>query len=147
MTIIVCVQVSDLKIRNSFDEVWLFLWQHIKACVIIIMISLTDFRFVFIANWTQTRNNNAKSKYSLKFKKLWSCKTFKSNDYDMKQRLSIISSMILSSMQIFIQDDKESFLFTLKFKDNIFEDWNRLKDVNHIQIFHILSQSALKCDA
>ncbi len=55
--------------------------------------------------------------------------------------------MILSSMQIFIQDDKESFLFTLKFKDNISEDWNRLKDVNHIQIFHILSQSALKRDA
>lgn len=65
----------------------------------------------------------------------------------MKQRLSIISSMILSSMRIFIQDDKESSSFTLKFKDNISEDWNRLKDVNHIQISHTLSQSALKRDA
>ncbi len=144
MAITACVRVSGLKIRNSFDEVWLFLWQHIEACVAITMISLTGFRSVFIADRTQARNNNAKPRYSSTFKKLRSRKTPKSDDYDMEQRFPAIPSATLSGMRTFIQGGKESSPFTLKSKDNISGDWNRLKDVDHIQVSHTLSQSALE---
>lgn len=44
------VRVSGLKFRGTFDEVWLFAWQHIEACVAVAMISLTAFRSVFVGS-------------------------------------------------------------------------------------------------
>lgn len=48
MAITASVRVSGLKFRGTFDEVWLFFWQHAEACVAISMVSLTAFRSVFV---------------------------------------------------------------------------------------------------
>jgi len=50
MAITAAVRVSGLKFHGTFDEVWLFLWQQIEACVAVAMISLTAFRSVFVAS-------------------------------------------------------------------------------------------------
>jgi len=52
MAVTASVRVSGLKFHGTFDEVWLFLWQQIEACVAVATISLTAFRSVFVASAT-----------------------------------------------------------------------------------------------
>ena len=61
MAVTAGVRVSGLHSKNSFDVVWLFVWQHAEACVAIIMISLTAFRSVFVeSESSRARKEGAK---------------------------------------------------------------------------------------
>lgn len=66
MAITASVRVSGLKFHGTFDEVWMFLWQQIEACVAVAMISLTAFRSVFVASATsRARREGAKKPWYL----------------------------------------------------------------------------------
>ncbi|MCJ1471802.1 hypothetical protein MMC13_000443 [Lambiella insularis] len=50
MAIVACVRVSGLEINATFDEIWLFVWQQIEACVAVAMLSGTAFRSIFVSS-------------------------------------------------------------------------------------------------
>ena len=102
MAITASVRVSGLKFQGTFDEVWLFLWQHIEACVAVCMISLTAFRSVFVSNSnSQARKAAAKQPWYSKI--VHSRKEQQIQDSEASQRLPSIPSATLTGMRTFIQ--------------------------------------------
>ena len=48
--------VAAIHYHDTFDNTWIFLWQQVEACVAVMMISLTAFRSVFVANTSKVRD-------------------------------------------------------------------------------------------
>ena len=59
MAITALIRASGLGFRGTFDEVWLFFWHQIEACVAVCMISLTAFRSSFISSESQRAQKQA----------------------------------------------------------------------------------------
>ena len=60
MTFTAAIRVSGLRYHGTFDEVWLYVWQHMEACVAVIVVSLTAFRSVFVSSRTSRLNKAAR---------------------------------------------------------------------------------------
>lgn len=48
MIVMAITRLSGLHYRGSFDNIWIFLWQQIEACIAVTMLSLTAFRSIFV---------------------------------------------------------------------------------------------------
>ena len=109
MAIVACVRVSGLKFQGTFDEVWLYLWQFIEACVAVAMISLTAFRSVFVSSASSRARKEAEKKYkspwySSTLEKLSTRKKQRSWDAEAAVRgLPSIPGATLTGMRTFIQ--------------------------------------------
>ncbi|KAI9720462.1 MAG: hypothetical protein M1812_002968 [Candelaria pacifica] len=60
MAITASVRISSLRYLGTIDEVWLFLWLQLEACVAIAMLSLTAFRSAFVVSSRARRENHPK---------------------------------------------------------------------------------------
>ncbi len=60
--IIATIRVPGLKFHGTFDIIWLLIWQHIQACVAVIMISLTAFRSVYVSSQTSRAHKELANK-------------------------------------------------------------------------------------
>lgn len=109
MAIIAAIRVSGLKFRGTFDEVWLYLWQQIEACIAVIMISLTAFRSVFVASESsRARRERAKKPwYSSTIAAIKRSKTQRGMDEEATQGLPSIPSATLTGMRTFIQGGRQ----------------------------------------
>ena len=47
MIIVAIVRVSGVHYRGKFDNIGIFLWQQVEACIAVTMLSLTAFRSIF----------------------------------------------------------------------------------------------------
>ena len=105
MAITASIRVSGLETRGTFDEVWPYLWQHIEACIAVIMISLTAFRSVFVASESsRARRERAKKPwYSSTIAAIRRSKTQRGSDEEAIQGLPSIPSATLTGMRTFIQ--------------------------------------------
>lgn len=104
MAITACVRVSGLDINNTFDEIWLFLWQQIEACVAVSMISLTAFRSVFVtsSNSRARREAGKMPWYSSTLELVRSRKKNLSQNSEADPGLPAIPSATLTGMRTFI---------------------------------------------
>lgn len=105
MAITAFIRVSGIRSRGTFDEVWLYLWQEIEACVAVAMISLTAFRSVFVASESsRSRREGAKKPwYSSTVAAMKRNKARQPSDEDAIQELPRIPSATLTGMRTFIQ--------------------------------------------
>ena len=105
MAITASIRVSGLSFRGTFDEVWLYLWQEIEACVAVAMISLTAFRSVFVASESsRARKESAKKPwYSSTVAAIKRNKARQASDEEAIQELPQIPSATLTGMRTFIQ--------------------------------------------
>ena len=105
MAITASIRVSGLSFRGTFDEVWLYLWQEIEACIAVTMISLTAFRSVFVASESsRARREMAKKPwYSSTIAAIRRSKTQRGSDEEAIQGLPSIPSATLTGMRTFIQ--------------------------------------------
>ncbi len=110
MAITASVLVSGLDFRGKIDDVWLFVWQQIEACVAVVMISLTAFRSVFVG----TESFRARREPD---KKLWQIDSFLAFKRKKIARGSIEESMLglptipsatLTGMRSFIQGGRHT---------------------------------------
>ena len=105
MAVIASIRVSGLKFRGIFDEVWLYLWQQIEACIAVIMISLTAFRSVFVdSESSRARRERAKKPwYSSTIAAIRRTKMQRGSDEEAIQGLPSIPSATLTGMRTIIQ--------------------------------------------
>ena len=105
MAITASVRVSGLSFHGSFDEVWLYFWQQIEACLAVIMISLTAFRSVFVSSeFSRARKERAKKPwFSSPIAAIKRSKTHRGSDEEATQGLPSIPSATLTGMRTFIQ--------------------------------------------
>jgi len=105
MAITACVRVSGLSFRGTFDNVWLFVWQQIEACVAVAMISLTAFRSAFIGSESsRVRKSGAKKPwYSSTISAIKRRHAQRRSDEEAMQGLPQIPSATLTGMRTFIQ--------------------------------------------
>ena len=110
MAITACVRVSGIKFRDRFDEVWLFVWQNIEACVAIAMISLTAFRSVFVGQKSlQARNDLMKKPwYSSTLQAIRRKKSAQQSDGEAMIGMPSIPGATLTGMRTFIRGGKHS---------------------------------------
>ena len=99
------VRVSGLKFRGTFDEVWLFAWQHIEASVAVAMISLTAFRSVFVAADASRaqRESPKKAWYSSSIEAIRRRRARQNSDEEATKGLPSIPGATLTGMRTFIQ--------------------------------------------
>ena len=57
MIVVAAIRMSGIHYHGTFDNTWIFLWQQVETCVAIMMISLTAFRSLFVANASKAREN------------------------------------------------------------------------------------------
>ena len=55
MIIVAAIRMSGIIYHGTFDNSWIFLWQQIETCIAVMMISLTAFHSVFVANSSKVR--------------------------------------------------------------------------------------------
>lgn len=105
MAVTASVRVSGLKFHGTFDEVWLFLWQQIEACVAVAMISLTAFRSVFVASATSRARKEGARKpwYSSTVDVIKRKRKQRTQDEEEMRGLPTIPSATLTGMGTFIQ--------------------------------------------
>lgn len=105
MAITASVRVSGLKSHGTFDEVWLFLWQQIEACVAVAMISLTAFRSVYVASAaSRARMQGARKPwYSSTVELINRRRKQRPQDEEAMRGLPTIPSATLTGMGTFIQ--------------------------------------------
>ena len=105
MAIVASVSVSGLRFRGTFDEVWLWFWQQIEACIAVTMISITAFRSVFVASESpRARRERAKKPwYSNTVAAIRRSKNQRGSDEEAIQGLPSIPSATLTGMRTFIQ--------------------------------------------
>ena len=110
MAITACVRVSGIDFRGRFDEVWLFVWQYIEACVAVAMISLTAFRSVFVGpDSLQARKKLAKRQwYSSSLQAFKRKKVAQENDTEAMLELPSIPGGTLTGMRTFIHGGKHA---------------------------------------
>ena len=110
MAIVASIRVSRLKIRGIIDDVWLFIWQQIEACVAVAMVSLTAFRSAFV----KSENSGARKKAA---KKPWYSSTVhairhnrlhRRSDEEHLEELPSIPSATLTGMRTFIAGGRHS---------------------------------------
>lgn len=63
MTFTAAIRVSGLRYHGAFDVVWLYVWQHMEACVAVIVVSLTAFRSVFVSSRISRNKKAAKQNW------------------------------------------------------------------------------------
>lgn len=61
MMAVAIVRISGFVYHGGIDNVWVYIWQHIEACVAVIMISLTAFRSIFLAKTSRPPQRKLKS--------------------------------------------------------------------------------------
>ena len=105
MAITASIRVSGLNSRGILDEVWLYLWQQIEACIAVTMISLTAFRSVFVASESSRarRERTKKPWYSSTIAAIKRSKPQRGSDEEAIQGLPSIPSATLTGMRTFIQ--------------------------------------------
>ena len=105
MAIIASIRVSGLNFRGRFDEVWVYFWQQIEACIAVTMISLTAFRSVFVASESSRarRERAMKPWYSSTFATIRRINKPRGSDEESTQGLPSIPSATLTGMRTFIQ--------------------------------------------
>ena len=105
MAITASIRVSGLSFRDTFDEIWLYLWQQLEACIAVAMISLTAFRSVFVASESsRARREEAKRPwYSSTVAAIRRNKMQRRSDEVATQGLPSIPSATLTGMRTFIQ--------------------------------------------
>ena len=99
------VRVSGLKFRGTFDEVWLFAWQHIEACVAVAMISLTAFRSVFVGSEAlrAQRESPKKPWYSSSIEAIRRKRARQNSDKEAIRGLPSIPGATLTGMRTYIR--------------------------------------------
>ena len=104
MAVTASIRVSGLKFRGTFDEVWLYLWQQIEACIAVAMISLTAFRSAFVASESsRARRGEAKKSWlSSVMSAVKRSKARRRSDEEASQELPSIPSGTLTGMRTFI---------------------------------------------
>ena len=107
MAITACIRVSGLRFRGTFDEVWLFIWQQIEACVAISMMSLTAFRSSFVGSESSRARREAAKRpwYS---SAVLRNRAHRRNDEEAKQGLPTIPSATLTGMRTVIQGGRHA---------------------------------------
>ena len=110
MAITACVRISGVDFRGRFDEVWLFAWQHIEACVAVAMISLTAFRSFFVGHESvQARQDLVRRRwYSNTLEAIRRKKTTQQNDKEAMVEMPSIPRATLTGMRTFIQGGKHT---------------------------------------
>jgi hypothetical protein len=105
MAITASVRVSGLKFYGTFDEVWMFLWQQIEACVAVAMISLTAFRSVFVASAASRARMEGVQKpwYSSTVEAIKRRRQQQARDKEEMRGLPTIPGATLTGMGTFIQ--------------------------------------------
>jgi hypothetical protein len=105
MAITACVRVSGLSFRGTFDNVWLFVWQQIEACVAVAMISLTAFRSVFVGSEASRARKSGGKKpwYSSTISAMKRRNAQRRCDEEALQGLPQIPSATLTGMRTIIQ--------------------------------------------
>ena len=105
MAITASIRVSGINFRGTFDELWLYLWQEIEACVAVAMISLTAFRSVFVASESSRARREGPKKpwYSSTVAAIKRNKARQPSDEEAIQELPRIPSATLTGMRTFIQ--------------------------------------------
>ena len=61
MIIVAAIRMSGIHYHDTYDNTWIFMWQQVEACVAVMMISLTAFRSVFVANASKVRKRKTVS--------------------------------------------------------------------------------------
>lgn len=110
MTFTAAVRVSGLNFRGTFDIIWLFIWQHIEACVAVSMISLTAFRTVFVSSQTSRARKEPANKpwYSSTVAAIKRRRGMHRSDDESVPGLPSIPSATLTGMRTFIQGGRRS---------------------------------------
>lgn len=94
MIIMAIARVAGIHYRGKFDSTWLFMWQHIEACVAVTMLSLTAFRSVFVASRPNVNNNKASPWIPSTRRLLGKYKKSKDGEHQRLDDLSIPSATI-----------------------------------------------------
>lgn len=110
IAIIAYVRVSGLEINATFDEIWLFVWQQIEACVAVAMLSGTAFRSVFVSSTSARagRDEGRTPWYSSTVEKIRSRKKQRSSDEEGVLGWPSIPSATLTGMRTFINGGRQT---------------------------------------
>ena len=110
MTVAAAVRVSGVKFHGTFDIVWLFFWQHIEACVAVIMISLTAFRSFYVNSQSLRARREPANRpwYSSTVAAIRRKRVHNKRDEDSITGLPAIPSATLTGMRTFIQSGRRT---------------------------------------
>ena len=110
MAIVASIRVSRLKIRGIIDDVWLFIWQQIEACVAVAMVSLTAFRSAFVKSENSGARNKAAKKpwYSSTVHAIRHSRPHRRSDEENLEELPSIPFATLTGMRTFIAGGRHS---------------------------------------
>ena len=61
MILMAITRAAGFRFHGKFDNTWVFIWQHLEACVAVMMLSLTAFRSVFVAAKPNPKEKRAKA--------------------------------------------------------------------------------------
>lgn len=110
ITIIAAISVPGLNFHGTFDMIWLLIWQHIQACVAVIMISLTAFRSFYVSSQASRAHKKPVNKpwYSNTVGAIRRKKALHQKDEDYIPGLPTIPSATLTGMRTFIQGGRRT---------------------------------------
>lgn len=110
MTFTAAVRVSGLNDQGKFDLIWLYVWQHIEACVAVMMISLTAFRSVFIGSQSSGAQREPANKpwYSSTVAAIRRKRALDQTDEETTLGLPTVPSATLTGMRTFIQGGRRT---------------------------------------
>lgn len=110
MGIMACARVSGVNFHGRFDEVWLFIWQHVEACVAVTMVSVTAFRSAYVGSESlQRRKDRAMRRwYSSSLQPFRRKKAPQQSDGEAMLGMPCIPGETLSGMQTFIEGGKHT---------------------------------------
>lgn len=105
MAVTAAVRVSGLNYQGTFDIIWLYIWQHIEACVAVIVISLTAFRSVFVSSQSSHARKEPATKpwYSSTVAAIKRKRLYNQRDVESIPGLPTIPSATLTGIRTFIQ--------------------------------------------
>ena len=108
--IIAAIRVPGLKFHGTFDVIWLLIWQHIQACVAVIMISLTAFRSVYVSSQASRAYKELANKpwYSSTVAAIRRKRALHQKDEEYIPGLPTIPSATLTGIRTFIQGGRRT---------------------------------------
>ena len=110
MTFTAAVRVSGLNDQGKFDLIWLYVWQHIEACVAVMMISITAFRSVFVGSQSSGAQRELANKpwYSSTVAAIRRKRAFDPTDEETTLGLPTVPPATLTGMRTFIQGGRRT---------------------------------------
>ena len=110
MAMMACARVSGINFRGRFDEVWLFVWQYVEACVAVVMISVTAFRSALVGpDPLQRRKDLAKRQwYSSSLQTFRRKKASQQSDREAMLDLQSVPGRTMTGMPTFIEGGKQT---------------------------------------